>query len=164
MLSHLSFTPNTLSYLPIGDNGDTLIAAGGQEREIYLSYYTSSPSSADPCPSSLKRSSGRIQQQPRKRTRLWEFEDKLTGSINNSVLLTPLTTTTAMNLTRSNESSLEPRVAISNNDGSVRFYDVPIRVGGSGGGGSGVSTRGGRSLTDVGEVRLGEPINHCESL
>ena len=32
-----------------------------------------------------------------------------------------------MNLARSHESSIEPRVAISNNDSTVKFYDVPVK-------------------------------------
>lgn len=134
VLSNLGFTPNSLTSLQIGD--DTLIAAGGQDTEIHLSYHT---------PSSSTGSAGR-----RRRTRVrWEFEDNLQGSINNSVLLTSLS------LSRSNESSVDPRVGISNNDGSVRLYDVPMRVS---------SARRNRKLQEVGEVRLDVPVNHCESL
>ena len=134
VLSNLGFTPNSLTSLQIGD--DTLIAAGGQDTEIHLSLHT---------PSSSTASSGR-----RRRTRVqWEFEDNLQGSINNSVLLTSLS------LSRSNESNVDPRVGISNNDGSVRLYDVPMRVS---------NTRRNRKLHEVGEVRLDVPVNHCESL
>ncbi len=134
VLSNLGFTPNSLTSLQIGD--DTLIAAGGQDTEIHLSLHT---------PSSSNGSSGR-----RRRTRVqWEFEDNLQGSINNSVLLTSLS------LSRSNESNVDPRVGISNNDGSVRLYDVPMRVS---------NTRRNRKLHAVGEVRLDVPVNHCESL
>jgi hypothetical protein len=76
---------------------------------------------------------------------VWEFQDHLPGSINNSVLLTSLS------LTRSNESSVEPRVGISNNDGTIRLYDVPLRV---------QNSR--RKLREVGIVLLDVPINHCE--
>jgi WD40 repeat protein len=125
MLSKLDFTPNSLCYLPIGQN-DTLIAAGGQEAEIHLSYHTASGSSSS------------------RRTRLaWEYSSRLLGSINNSVLLT------SMSLTRSNESSIEPRVGVSNNDCSIRFYDIPLHV---------PSPR--RTLQEVGQVRLDVPINH----
>ncbi|KAF8969036.1 hypothetical protein BDZ97DRAFT_1754965 [Flammula alnicola] len=48
------------------------------------------------------------------------FEDYLTGSINNLVLLTSLS------LMRSNESSVDPRVGISNNDGSVHLYNISL--------------------------------------
>ncbi len=126
VLAPLDFIPNSLASIPIGEN-DTLIAAGGQETELHLSYHTSSPSS---------RRSTRL---------LWELETRLTGSINNSVLLTSL------NLTGSHQSSVEPRVVISNNDESVRFYDVPMRV---------QSSR--RMLTEIGVIRLDVPVNHCE--
>ncbi|KJA16198.1 hypothetical protein HYPSUDRAFT_47634 [Hypholoma sublateritium FD-334 SS-4] len=130
VLSNLGFTPNSLTSLQIGE--DTLIAAGGQDTEIHLSYHE---------PSSSAASTGR-----RRRTRVrWEFEDNLQGSINNSVLLTSLS------LSRSNESSVDPRVGISNNDGSVRLYDVPIRVS---------SARRNMKLHAVGEVRLDVPVNH----
>jgi len=43
-------------------------------------------------------------------------------------------------------------VGISNNDGTVKLYDVAMRV---------QSSR--RQLVDVGTVRLDVPINHCES-
>ncbi|KAF8972232.1 hypothetical protein BDZ97DRAFT_2070800 [Flammula alnicola] len=133
VLSQLSFTPNSLTSLPVGN--DTLIAAGGQETEIHLSYHTPTSSSSASSSSSSSRT---------RRTRLaWEFEDHLTGSINNSVLLTSLS------LTRSNESSVDPRVGISNNDGSVRLYDIPLRV---------QSAR--RKLHEVGQVNLEVPINH----
>ncbi|KAJ3507757.1 hypothetical protein NLJ89_g6124 [Agrocybe chaxingu] len=122
ILAHLHFTPNSLTSLPVGQN-DTLIAAGGQEAEIHLSYHT--PSSS-------------------RRTHLvWDHEEHLAGSINNSVLLTSLS------LTTSNESSIEPRVGVSNNDGSVRLYDVPLRL-----------PESRRKLAEVGAVRLDVPINH----
>jgi len=66
------------------------------------------------------------------------------GSINNSVLLT------SMNLARSHESSVEPRVGISNNDLTVKFYDVPVR------GETPPST-----IKEAGMLRLDVPVNHC---
>ena len=125
ILSHLHFTPNSLTHLPVGVN-DTLIAAGGQESEIHLSLHTSTSSRSN-------------------RTRqVWEYEHHLSGSINNSVLLTSLS------LTRSNESSVEPRVGVSNNDGSVKLYNVPMRV-----------HNKERKLPEVGVIKLDVPINHC---
>jgi hypothetical protein len=67
----------------------------------------------------------------------------MNGSINNSVLLTSLT------LTRSNQSSVEPRVGISNNDCTVKFYDIPLRA------------QNKRVLEQVGSLRLDVPVNHC---
>lgn len=125
ILSHLHFTPNSLTHLPVGVD-DTLIAAGGQESEIHLSLHTSSSSRSN-------------------RTRqVWEYESRLSGSINNSVLLTSLS------LTRANESSIEPRVGVSNNDGSVKLYNIPMRV-----------HNKERKLPEVGVIKLDVPINHC---
>lgn len=134
-LAKLGFTPNCLTSLQLGAD-DYLIAAGGQEKEIHLSYHA---------PSSSKSRPNSTSETQRKTRVVWEFEDHLTGSINNSVLLTSL------NLTRSNESSVEPRVGISNNDGTIRLYDVPLRV---------QNSR--RKLKEVGVVELDVPINHCE--
>ncbi|KAF9493345.1 hypothetical protein BDN71DRAFT_1395278 [Pleurotus eryngii] len=75
----------------------------------------------------------------RKRRTLWQLERTLAGSINNSVLLT----------SRSNESSAEPRVGISNNDCSVKFYDVPIRA-----------QSHSKQLKESGILRLNVPVNH----
>ena len=46
---------------------------------------------------------------------------------------------------------MEPRVVVSNNDGSIRFYDVPMRV---------QSSR--RKLEEVGAMTLDVPVNHCD--
>ncbi|KAG6827267.1 hypothetical protein H0H92_012531 [Tricholoma furcatifolium] len=123
-LVKLPFQPNTLASLPVSGTDDTLLAAGGQEAEIHLSYH--SPLRA--C--------------PRQNSALWHAEFSLPGSINNSVLLT------SMSLTRSNESSVEPRLGISNNDCTVRFYNVPLR---------GQSKR---LIDEVGCLNLNVPINH----
>ena len=132
-IADLEFTPNSITSLPIGTN-DVLLAAGGQEADIHISYHTPSSTSK-----SLKS--------------LWNINETLTGSINNSVVLTSL------NLTTSNQSSVEPRIGVSNNDCTVRFYDVPIwskelRKG----------RRNGRVLdTQCGSLKLDVPVNHCES-
>ncbi|KAJ8516621.1 hypothetical protein ONZ45_g6092 [Pleurotus djamor] len=99
IVSNLSFTPNTISSLPLQDGDSTLIAAGGQEAEIHISVH-------------------------RKKRPIWH-------------------------LSRSNESSVEPRAGISNNDCSVRFYDLPIR---------GHSQP--KELKEAGLLRLTVPVNH----
>ncbi|TFK69931.1 hypothetical protein BDN72DRAFT_896837 [Pluteus cervinus] len=124
-LAELQFVPNTLTSLQIEGTDETLLAAGGQEAEVHLSMHA---------PSSSPHRSPRM---------LWQYETRLQGSINNSVLLTSLS------LNRSNESSPEPRIAISNNDCYVRFYDIPIRAN---------STK--RHPIHVGEVELDVPVNH----
>jgi WD40 repeat protein len=74
----------------------------------------------------------------------------LSGSINNSVLLTSLS------LTRSNESSAEPRIVVSNNDCTVKFFDVNVR------GAKGVDGPPKR-ISEAGTLRLDVPVNHCVS-
>ena len=107
--------PNTISALILPDTNDTLLAAGGQEAELHLSYYQSSDTSS---PSFSRRSCssgfGR---------RLWESKYTLDqGSINNSVMLT------TMNFARSHESAAEPRIIVSNNDKTVKFFDIALRA------------------------------------
>ena len=120
----LEFTPNTLASLSVPATDQTLLAAGGQDAEIHLSLH--------------KRSSRRARTDP-----IWSFENRLDASINNSVLLTSLS------LTRSQESSAEPRIAVSNNDCTVKFFDVPVR------------NRRPSKLEEVGFIRLNVPVNHC---
>jgi hypothetical protein len=74
----------------------------------------------------------------------------LLGYINNSVLLTSLS------LTRSNESSAEPRVAVSNNDCTVKFFDVNVQDA------KGVDGPPKR-ISKAGTLRLDVPMNHCMS-
>ncbi|KAJ7196831.1 hypothetical protein GGX14DRAFT_472927 [Mycena pura] len=116
-LVELPFMPNTLASMPVPGTDHTLLAAGGQEAEISLSLLTADSQSE------------------------WQFDTHLEGSINNSILLTSLS------LTDSNESSVEPRMAVSNNDRVVMFFDVPIR--------SRPTT-----LNQVGAVKFNVPINH----
>nr|GAT47416.1 predicted protein [Mycena chlorophos] len=101
------------------DSGHTLLAAGGQDAEIHLSLLRDGSSSHTD----------------------WQFSTHLDGSINNSILLTSLS------LTDSPESSVEPRMAVSNNDRVVMFFDVPIRAQPA-------------RIAQVGSVRMNVPINH----
>lgn len=101
-----------------------LLAAGGQDAEIHLSCYAPSP-------------------QSRSRPH-WQFNDRIRGSINNSLLLTSLS------MSQSHESSAEPRVVVSNNDGTVRFFDVPVRA-----------EYTSPHLCEAGAVQLNVAINHC---
>ncbi|KAF7289627.1 DUF2415 domain-containing protein [Mycena chlorophos] len=118
-IADVAFTPNTLTSLPIPDSGHTLLAAGGQDAEIHLSLLRDGSSSHTD----------------------WQFSTHLDGSINNSILLTSLS------LTDSPESSVEPRMAVSNNDRVVMFFDVPIRAQPA-------------RIAQVGSVRMNVPINH----
>ncbi|KAI0950852.1 hypothetical protein AcW1_008048 [Taiwanofungus camphoratus] len=140
-LTELSFTPNSLSALTLPNTSDTLLAAGGQEAELHLSYYSPSPS---PSPSrdafsfrGSARGFGRKQ---------WETTYMMDHrSINNSVLLT------STGLARSHQSSVEPRLFVSNNDRSVKVYDVAVRSG---------KGEGRPRLVDAGQLKLDVPINH----
>lgn len=76
---------------------------------------------------------------------IWGYKTRLNASINNSVLLTSLS------LTQSNEGSVEPRVVVSNNDCTVKFFDVPLRP-----------TQP-KTILFVGSLRLDVPVNHCTS-
>ncbi|KAJ7767138.1 hypothetical protein B0H16DRAFT_1262741, partial [Mycena metata] len=116
-LVELSFLPNTLASLQVPNTDQTLLAAGGQDAEIYLSLLTPDNRST------------------------WQLSTHLEGSINNSILLTSLS------LTDSNQNSVEPRMAVSNNDRVVMFFDVPIR--------SRAPT-----INPIGAVRFNVPVNH----
>ncbi|KAF9533930.1 hypothetical protein CPB83DRAFT_902617 [Crepidotus variabilis] len=145
ILSNLQFAANSITSLPINES-DTLIAAGGQEAELHLSYLSSSSSQSSSSSSHSAVTSSSSSIQARKSRVQWDYSTHLSGTINNSVLLTSLS------LTTSHLSSVEPRVGISNNDGTVRLYDVPMRVQNA--------TRTSRGLPQVGSVRLDVPINH----
>ena len=137
-IANLQFTPNTLSALCLPDSTTTLIAAGGQDAELHLSLHSLFPSSATPSSSHHHRSS-----RPH-----WQYQTQLQGSINNSVMLTSLS------LTKANVSSVEPRVAVSNNDCSVKFFEVNVR--------SSDASPSSSRLKDLGVLRIDVPVNHCE--
>jgi len=135
-IANLPFVPNTLSALCLPDSTTTLIAAGGQDAELHLSLHSSSSSSSGSLSPHHHRSS-----RPH-----WQYQTQLQGSINNSVMLTSLS------LTKANVSSVEPRVAVSNNDCSVKFFEVNIRS----------SDTTASRLKDLGVLRIDVPVNHCE--
>jgi len=81
--------------------------------------------------------------------KLWQYDGVLSGSVNHSV-------PTSLSLTRSNESSAEPRVAVSDNDCAAKFYDVNVR------GTKGIDGPPKR-ISDAGTLRLDVPVNHCAS-
>lgn len=135
-IANLSFTPNTLSALRLPDSTTTLFAAGGQDAELHISLHSSSSSSSTSSSSPHHRSS-----RPH-----WQYQTQLQGSINNSVMLTSLS------LTKASISSVEPRVAVSNNDCSVKFFEVNVRSPDA----SPASSR----LKDLGVLRIDVPVNH----
>ncbi|KAI8969487.1 WD40-repeat-containing domain protein, partial [Trametes punicea] len=145
-LVDLTFTPNTISSLILPDTNDTLLAAGGQEAELHLSYYQSTDSCSSPSTSSTRS----IRSAPHGFGRkLWESKYILehAASINNSVMLT------SMSFSRSNESAAEPRILVSNNDRTVKFYDIAVRSGR-------VENDYEPRLLDIGNLRLDVPVNH----
>ncbi|KAH8092671.1 hypothetical protein BXZ70DRAFT_452836 [Cristinia sonorae] len=155
-LTNLAFVPSSVSSLNIPDSGETLLAVGGLDAELHLSLYSPPSHSLAPLvdaegPNPLPlRGFGRQQ---------WRSEVILEppASINNSVHLTSL------GLTGSHESSVEPRVIISNNDKTVKFYDVAIRVRGAVE--HSISHRPRQEmpvqrLAQVGQLKLEVPVNH----
>lgn len=127
VLASLPFDPNTLAALPIPDSPNTLMAAGGQDADLHLSLH--SPTSSSSSHRRVSRSH-------------WQYNAQLRGSINNSVMLTSLS------LTKSRTSSVEPRMAVSNNDCTVKFFDVNIR-------GSDSSR-----IKEIGSLKIDVPVNH----
>ncbi|CAK5275515.1 unnamed protein product [Mycena citricolor] len=122
-LVKLLFQPTTVSALPLDSGSEhTLIAAGGMTGDLHLSLH---------CPTSPAMKSKPV----------WRFDDQLGRSINNSILLTSLS------LTGSNESRVEPRMVVSNNDNVVQFFDVPIRSSPA-------------EIRQTGAVSFNVPINH----
>lgn len=138
-IANLPFIPNTLSALCLLESTTTLVAAGGQDAELHLSLHSSSSPSSTSSPHHHRSS------RPH-----WQYQTQLQGSINNSVMLTSLS------LTKANVSSVEPRVAVSNNDCSVKFFEVNIR--------SSDTSPAASRLKDLGVLRIDVPVNHCESL
>ncbi|KAL4066864.1 hypothetical protein V8B97DRAFT_1949385 [Scleroderma yunnanense] len=133
-IADLVFTPNTLASLQVPGTDRNLLAVGGQDAEIHLSLH--SPSSR----------SQRLESPPstaRCNSQIWKYFKRLSGSINNSVLLSSLS------LTRSHQSSVEPRLAVSNNDCTVKFYDIPLQ-----------EDSPPKEIRTCGTLRLDEPVNH----
>lgn len=131
-LANLGFIPNTLAALPIPDSTHTLYAAGGQDAELHLSMHSSTSTSSPTSP--------RRHMRPQ-----WQHDTQLLGSsINNSVMLT-----------RSHVSSAEPRLAVSNNDCTVKFFDVHVRSSKNLDGPSAVR------LKEIGLLKIDVPVNHC---
>ncbi|KAK7682499.1 hypothetical protein QCA50_014299 [Cerrena zonata] len=140
-ISDLTFLPNSLSSLVL-PSGDTLLAAGGQEAELHLSLF--SPPSTSYSSQDERQSSRHLGR------RRWKMETTLPhASINNSVHLTNL------NLCGSNESSVEPRLMVSNNDRTVKFFDISL-YGKNHYHMNGMPTR----LPSAGELHLDVPVNH----
>ncbi|KAH9945123.1 uncharacterized protein BXZ73DRAFT_86676 [Epithele typhae] len=146
-LVNLKFPPNTISALVLPDTNDTLLAAGGQNGQLHLSYFRSPDSYSTPTASRPMRTCARGFGR-----RLWESTCDLKHmAINNSVMLT------SMNFARSNQSSVEPRIVVSHNENTVKFFDIAWRKHPNGD--ANPSGNDGR-IIDVGQLRLDVPVNH----
>ncbi|TDL15024.1 hypothetical protein BD410DRAFT_902795 [Rickenella mellea] len=142
-LARLTFTAVTLSALDVSTSSEDnriLLAAGGQESDLYLALfsYLTKPKSS-PHSSSQSRSSS----SPSKHSELiWEYNSALPGSINNSVLLyhpppfvssqkSPFDPFSKSHLGSSgsrtdSDSKAVPRLVVSNNDCTVKFFDISL--------------------------------------
>ncbi|KAJ8594288.1 hypothetical protein M405DRAFT_918131 [Rhizopogon salebrosus TDB-379] len=67
---------------------------------------------------------------------LWHFSRRFSGGCNNSIVLS-----------RACDGSHEPRLIVSNNDWTVRIYEVPLHT-------------EPQNLRCCGSIRLQEPVNH----
>ncbi|KAF8347104.1 hypothetical protein F5887DRAFT_48569 [Amanita rubescens] len=152
------FHPNTLALLRIPDTNDILYATGGQEADLHFSYHTIYGSTSASSSSAVSSSASPSSPPRRKRFRpsstsklIWQFSKRLENcSINNSVVLTD-----TLGLAYSNESSVEPRVIVSNNDFTIKLFDVPLRTTGS---------KHTRNLKEVGSLKLSVPVTYHTSL
>jgi hypothetical protein len=59
---------------------------------------------------------------------------------------------TSLSLTKSRTSSVEPRMAVSNNDCTVKFFDVNVRGSEQ------------ERIKEIGSLKIDVPVNHCESI
>lgn len=119
------------------DNDKVLVVAGGQDAELYLALYaymaktlpassTSSLFTATDNTESGKNGSTQSEQ-------LWELHISLRGSINNSVTLywpplpsTSPTSSDAYSESKPSRPAACPRLVVSNNDCTVKFFDISL--------------------------------------
>ncbi|KAL5514152.1 hypothetical protein ACEPAG_2240 [Sanghuangporus baumii] len=152
-LASLKFTPVTLSTLRLassspGGKDVVLLAAGGQDAELFLGMYLYHPrrtrqrkhqqiSYEPPRPQEIVTSDEEIDEDvkeeeeddehPGYSTSVWQHTSSLVGSINNNVLLyMPPPPLHEHDLYEDNEEDREvsPRLVVSNNDCTVKFFDV----------------------------------------
>jgi hypothetical protein len=82
--------------------------------------------------------------------RLWQHDGDLSSPIRNSVFFA------SPSLTRLNKNSAELRVAVSDNDCTVKFYDVNVH-------GTKCVDSPPKRISDAGTLRLDVPVNHYAS-
>ncbi|KAI5120133.1 hypothetical protein M0805_001901 [Coniferiporia weirii] len=117
----LTFTPVTLAALPLPSSSSTkqhiLLAAGGQNAELFLALYQYTPRRTR----DLKHKSDHSDEGDvaGHSTQIWHHDSSLVGSINNNVLL--YQPPPAPNSWTERPA---PRLVVSNNDCTVKFFDV----------------------------------------
>lgn len=142
---NLTFTPVTLTALPLTSKYGkqlVLLAAGGQNAELFLGlFYYISRRSREPrrknrqtefrrSGSSLASDSTSVNDPERKHDEdspghsipIWQHASTLVGSINNNVML--YVPTPRYDFSTPDEPT--PRLVVSNNDCTVKFFDVSL--------------------------------------
>ncbi|KAH8115849.1 hypothetical protein DFH11DRAFT_1582431 [Phellopilus nigrolimitatus] len=153
-LALLPFTPVTLAALPLpssssppSDDVRVLLAAGGQDADLFLALYSYTPhrtkcstrasGSLLPPEEALKGDDAHGGHS----TPIWQHTSSLIGSINNNVLLYLPPGADAFDVpeedpeedqedTPHTQARTSPRLIVSNNDCTVKFFDVCLARGG----------------------------------
>ncbi|KAL5476654.1 hypothetical protein ACEPAI_2840 [Sanghuangporus weigelae] len=153
-IASLKFTPVTLSTLRLasscpGGKDVVILAAGGQDAELFLGMYLYHPrrtrqgkyesplnsrvplssieADDDEIDLDVKEEEDDDDEHPGYSTSVWQHTSSLVGSINNNVLLyMPPPPLHEHDLYEDNEEDREvsPRLVVSNNDCTVKFFDV----------------------------------------
>lgn len=133
VIAQLRFTPVTIAALAL-DGNRVLLATGGQDAELYLGLYSymSSPPTEQPAfstESGIKSNETHV----RHSELIWSHFSELPGSINNSVMLYSPPSKASVEVDQDEwpgpselraKTKCFPRLVVSNNDCSVKFFDV----------------------------------------
>lgn len=106
-----------------------LVAAGGQDAELYLALFSYQTRSSDPWRTDFASIAEDRYSRNIPSEQLWEYHVTLSGSINNSSILywPPQPPSSNENGQPSTENcTRNPRLVISNNDHTVKFYDISL--------------------------------------
>lgn len=166
------FTPVCLDAISLDDN-TVLLVAGGQEAELFLGLY-SFMSKTITIPNNGEGSSTNACKTFKSSEEIWQHISILAGSINNSVMLyvPPIPLSTSREYFNHYEvpfAKPHPRFVVSNNDCSVKIFEINTAPDGFGRRMSS-HVRPGRLRRDehidryqrIGAVKLTVPINHSE--
>ncbi|KLO07961.1 hypothetical protein SCHPADRAFT_1001276 [Schizopora paradoxa] len=169
VLAHTMFTPVCLDAICL-DDGNVLLVAGGQEAELFLGLY-SFMSKTCTIPNSSEGSTSNSHKTFQMSEEIWRHLSVLAGSINNSVMLyvPPIPPCTSREYFEQNEvpfTKPNPRFVVSNNDCSIKIFEVNTSKDGFG---RRVSPHARRQLRReehvdryqrIGALKLTVPINH----